>query len=50
MYAIRSYYVDALDEFMRELKKEGDSIGARLKVVATGVPVGLGEPVFDRLV
>lgn len=41
--------LEALDEFMRELKKEGDSIGARLKVVATNVPVGLGEPVFDRL-
>ena len=34
---------------MRDLKKEGDSIGAKLKVVATNVPVGLGEPVFDRL-
>ena len=41
--------LDALDAFMRDLKKEGDSIGAKLKVVATNVPVGLGEPVFDRL-
>ena len=41
--------LEALDEFMRELKKEGDSIGARLQVVAHNVPVGLGEPVFDRL-
>ena len=41
--------LDALDEFMRDLKKEGDSIGARLQVVARHVPVGLGEPVFDRL-
>ncbi len=34
---------------MRELKKSGDSIGAKVSVVATNVPVGLGEPVFDRL-
>ncbi|OFC68835.1 chorismate synthase [Alteromonas confluentis] len=39
----------ALDEYMRDLKKSGDSIGAKVSVVATGVPVGLGEPVFDRL-
>ncbi|KUE81385.1 chorismate synthase [Aeromonas schubertii] len=41
--------LDALDEFMRALKKEGDSIGAKVQVVARNVPVGLGEPVFDRL-
>jgi len=34
---------------MRALKKEGDSIGAKITVVADHVPVGLGEPVFDRL-
>lgn len=39
----------AFDELIRQLKKEGDSIGAKIQVVATGVPVGLGEPVFDRL-
>jgi len=31
------------------LRRDGDSIGARVTVVATGVPPGLGEPVFDRL-
>ncbi|RXJ72951.1 chorismate synthase [Veronia nyctiphanis] len=41
--------LDALDELIRKLKKEGDSIGAKLTVVAENVPVGLGEPVFDRL-
>lgn len=41
--------VAAFDELICELKKEGDSIGAKIQVVATGVPVGLGEPVFDRL-
>ena len=32
-----------------DLKKSGDSIGAKVSVVATNMPVGLGEPVFDRL-
>ncbi|WP_029687411.1 chorismate synthase [Tatumella saanichensis] len=41
--------LDALDELLRGLKKEGDSIGAKVTVVAEGVPPGLGEPVFDRL-
>ncbi len=41
--------VPEIDEYMRELKKTGDSIGAAVTVVASGVPVGLGEPVFDRL-
>lgn len=34
---------------MDALRKEGNSIGARVTVVASGLPVGLGEPVFDRL-
>ena len=41
--------LEALDEYMRDLKKQGDSVGAKVKVVASNVPVGLGEPVFDRL-
>lgn len=41
--------VEALDALMRGLIKEGDSIGAKVTVVAKKVPVGLGEPVFDRL-
>ena len=39
----------ALDEYMRDLKKSGDSIGAKVSVQITNMPVGLGEPVFDRL-
>lgn len=39
----------ALDAYMRDLKKAGDSVGARVNVVASRVPVGWGEPVFDRL-
>jgi len=41
--------VAELETYMDALRKEGDSIGARVNVVASHVPVGLGEPVFDRL-
>ncbi len=41
--------LEALDALIRQLKKDGNSIGAKLTVVARNVPVGLGEPVFDRL-
>ena len=38
-----------LEAYMDRLRKSGDSIGARVNVVASGVPPGLGEPIFDRL-
>jgi len=38
-----------LETFMDELREQGDSIGARISVLASNVPVGLGEPVFDKL-
>lgn len=41
--------VAELEAFVDALRKDGDSIGARVGVVASGVPAGLGEPVFDRL-
>jgi chorismate synthase len=41
--------VAELEAYMDALRKSGDSIGARVNVVATGVPPGLGEPVFDKL-
>jgi chorismate synthase len=41
--------VAELEAFMDALRKEGDSIGALVTVTATGMPPGLGEPVFDRL-
>ena len=41
--------VPQLEAYMDALRKEGESIGARINVVASGVPPGLGEPVFDRL-
>jgi len=41
--------VSELEAYMDALRKEGNSIGARVNVVASGVPPGLGEPIFDRL-
>ena len=41
--------VPQLEEFMDKLRKSGDSCGARITVVAHGVPVGWGEPVYDKL-
>ena len=41
--------VPALESYMDALRKSGDSCGARINVVASGVPVGWGEPVYDRL-
>ena len=41
--------ISELENFMDALRKEGDSIGAKINVIATGVPIGLGEPVFDKL-
>ena len=38
-----------LETYMQALSKEGNSIGAKVTVVAKNVPVGLGEPIFDRL-
>jgi chorismate synthase len=38
-----------LEALITKLRKEGDSIGARINIIASGVPVGLGEPVFDKL-
>ncbi len=41
--------VPELEEYMARLSKDGDSIGARVTVTASGLPVGWGEPVFDKL-
>lgn len=41
--------VSALEDYMNALRKSGDSCGARLRVVARGVPAGLGQPIYDRL-
>lgn len=41
--------VPEMEAYMDALRKEGESIGARIEVIATNVPPGLGEPIFDRL-
>jgi chorismate synthase len=41
--------VPALEAFMDGLRKSGDSVGARIEVVASGVPVGWGEPIYGKL-
>ena len=41
--------VPQLEEFMEKLRKSGDSVGAKIAVAAENVPVGWGEPVYDRL-
>ncbi|MDD1636725.1 MAG: chorismate synthase [Methylococcaceae bacterium] len=41
--------VPEMEAYMDALRKEGESIGARIEVVAANVPPGLGEPIFDRL-
>jgi chorismate synthase len=41
--------VSALENYMEALRKSGDSCGARLRVTATNMPVGLGQPLFDKL-
>ena len=41
--------VEELEQLMWKVRSDGDSVGARVTVIATGVPPGLGEPVFDRL-
>jgi len=41
--------VQAFEDYMDALRKSGDSCGARIRVQATGMPVGLGQPLYDRL-
>ena len=48
-FAPNAEIVPELEAFMDALRKSGDSVGARISVVAEGVPVGWGQPVYDRL-
>ena len=41
--------ISELEAFMDALRKDGDSIGAKISVLASNIPPGLGEPVFDKL-
>ncbi len=48
-FAPNEAIVPRLEDYMDALRKQGDSCGARLRVAATNVPVGLGAPLFDKL-
>jgi chorismate synthase len=48
-FAPNAQIVPQLEEFMDKLRKSGDSCGAKIMAVAHGVPVGWGEPVYDKL-
>ena len=44
-----STLIPALEDYMTQIRRDGDSIGAKLEIVAKGLPPGWGEPIFDRL-
>jgi len=44
-----AHQVDELEQYMDALRKSGDSVGARVDVVATGLPPGWGEPIYGKL-
>ncbi len=48
-FAANASQIETLEAYMDDLRKQGDSCGAKLYVEARGVPVGLGEPLFDKL-
>lgn len=48
-FAANASVIETLEQYMDQLRKDGDSIGARIEVVASGIPAGWGEPIYDRL-
>ena len=48
-FAANASIVAELETFMDRLRKSGDSVGARIEVIASGVPVGWGEPIYGKL-
>lgn len=48
-FAANQSLVPTLENYMDELRRDGDSIGARIEVVAENLPAGWGEPIYDRL-
>ena len=48
-FAANASMLPQLEAYMDQLRKDGDSCGARIDVIAQGVPVGLGEPIYDKL-
>ena len=48
-FAANASVISSLEAYMDQLRKDGDSCGARIDIVAENVPVGLGEPIYDKL-
>ncbi len=48
-YAPNARIVPELEAYMDQLRRDGDSVGARIEVVAENLPAGWGEPIYDRL-
>ncbi|MDP0977948.1 chorismate synthase, partial [Klebsiella pneumoniae] len=48
-FAANASQIAELEDYRDRRRKAGDSVGARIRVEATGVPVGLGAPLFDKL-
>jgi chorismate synthase len=48
-FAANATILPQLEEYMDNLRKDGDSCGARIDVAAQNVPIGLGEPIYDKL-
>ncbi|HEY9320111.1 chorismate synthase [Achromobacter deleyi] len=48
-YAPNAQVVPELEAYMDQLRRDGDSVGARIEVVAENLPAGWGEPIYDRL-
>lgn len=48
-FAANAQVVEQLEAYMDQLRRDGDSIGARIEVVAEHIPAGWGEPLYDRL-
>lgn len=44
-----NYQIQMLADYVEQLRRQGDSVGAKVKVIAKNVPIGLGDPVFDKL-
>ncbi|MCV2502041.1 MAG: chorismate synthase [Candidatus Lightella neohaematopini] len=48
-YCLNKNKIYKLKKFLNTLKKSGNSVGAKIKIIAKNIPIGLGEPVFDKL-
>ncbi|MCV2525548.1 MAG: chorismate synthase, partial [Candidatus Lightella neohaematopini] len=48
-YCLNKNKIYKLDKFLNMLKQSGNSVGAKITIIAKNIPIGLGEPVFDKL-